>query len=92
MPRTARIVLPGTPHHVTHRGNRRADLFLNDSDREVYRIFLRDYFRKAGCRLWAYCWMTNHVHPLVVPCDDPAWVAEVKARSAMPRSSIAAIA
>ena len=39
MPRTARIVLPGTPHHVTHSGNRRADLFLNDSDREVYRIF-----------------------------------------------------
>ncbi|MFH1537670.1 MAG: hypothetical protein ABIH66_01835 [bacterium] len=27
MPQVARIVAPGLPHHVTHRGNRRADVF-----------------------------------------------------------------
>jgi len=29
MSRVARIVVPGFPHHVTQRGNRRADVFLD---------------------------------------------------------------
>ncbi|MFH0981453.1 MAG: transposase, partial [Planctomycetota bacterium] len=30
MPRVARIVLPGQPHHVTQRGNNRQDVFFVD--------------------------------------------------------------
>jgi len=38
----------------------------------VYLILLRDCLVKAGCRLHAYCLMTNHVHLLLTPSDDGA--------------------
>ncbi len=36
MARLARIVIPGLPHHVTQRGNRREAIFFEDGDHEVY--------------------------------------------------------
>jgi putative transposase len=33
MPRVARIVVPGWPHHVTQRGNNCQDVFFVDHDR-----------------------------------------------------------
>ena len=36
MPRLARIVFAGIPHHITQRGNRRADAFFDDADRTSY--------------------------------------------------------
>ena len=33
MPRSARIVIPDVPHHVTQRGNNRQDVFFTDDDR-----------------------------------------------------------
>jgi putative transposase len=33
MARLARIVIPGVPHHVTQRGNRRLPVFFSDDDR-----------------------------------------------------------
>jgi putative transposase len=67
MPRIARVVVPGLPHHVTQRGNRRADVFLCDRDRRRYLSVLADYKARHGLRLWAYCLMTNHVHFVAVP-------------------------
>ena len=32
MPRVARIVLEGQPHHITQRGNNRQDVFFVDGD------------------------------------------------------------
>jgi putative transposase len=32
MARRARLVIPGLPHHVTQRGNRRQQTFFNDED------------------------------------------------------------
>ena len=43
MPRLARIVVPGAPHHITQRGNNRQDVFFVDDDRKVYLGFLREY-------------------------------------------------
>ena len=37
MTRLARIVIPGLPHHVTQRGNRREQVFFSDAD---YRFYL----------------------------------------------------
>ena len=37
----ARVVIPGLPHHVTQRGNRREAIFFEDGDHEVY-LDLRD--------------------------------------------------
>jgi len=67
MSRVARVVAPGFPHHVTQCGNRRADIFETDADREAYLRFLKKYCDKRGLSVWAYCLMTNHVHLVVVP-------------------------
>ncbi len=35
MPRIARVIVPGSPHHVTHRGNNRQTTFFVDDDRDI---------------------------------------------------------
>ena len=67
MPRIARVVVPGAPHHVTQRGNRRADVFFTKADRHVYLRYLGAYCREHALEIIAYCLMTNHIHLVVVP-------------------------
>ena len=42
MARLARIVLPGIPHHVTQRGNRRERTFFEEGDYALYLDLLAD--------------------------------------------------
>jgi len=70
MSRVARTVIPGMAHHVTQRGNRRADIFLCDEDRKAYLRFLCKYGQKRGLAIWAYCLMSNHVHLVAVPTQE----------------------
>jgi putative transposase len=70
MPRTARIVIPGLPHHVTQRGNNRQDVFFVDDDRRVYLALLAEQAEKYGLGVLGYVLMTNHVHLLVVPSRE----------------------
>lgn len=70
MSRVARIVVPGFPHHITQRGNRQADVFNSDADREAYLRFLKEYGKRHGLDVWAYCLMTNHIHLVVVPARE----------------------
>jgi len=67
MPRIARVCAINYPHHVTQRGNNRADVFFEDEDRVFYLKTLGIYSKKYGLDIWAYCLMTNHVHILAVP-------------------------
>ena len=67
MPRLARIVVPGVPHHVTQRGNRRERVFFAPDDYRLYRTMLAEAARAAGTEVWAYCLMPNHVHLILVP-------------------------
>ena len=67
MTRLARIVVPGLPHHVTQRGNRREAIFFEDGDQEIYRDLLAEQTRRAGVAVWAYCLMPNHVHLILTP-------------------------
>ncbi|HUR39989.1 MAG TPA: transposase [Verrucomicrobiae bacterium] len=62
MPRIARPVFPGLPHHVTQRGNRQADIFLCNADRTQYLEWLKEYCAAAEVEMIAYCLMRNHVH------------------------------
>ena len=48
MARLPRIVLPGIPHHVTQRGNRRERTFFEDGDYELYLDLLADAAGRAG--------------------------------------------
>ena len=70
MARLSRIVIPGVPHHVTQRGNRRLPTFLRDCDYEAYLGFLGEGCAKTGTEVWAYCLMPNHVHLLLVPKNE----------------------
>lgn len=67
MSRLARIVVPGLPHHVTQRGNRRERVFFGDDDYALYRDLLAERCRKAAVACWAYCLMPNHVHLVLMP-------------------------
>ncbi len=67
MARMRRIVVEGVAHHVTHRGNRKHDIFVDDVDRKAYLQILRDRAKGAGLSVWAYVLMSNHVHLVCVP-------------------------
>jgi putative transposase len=67
MPRIARIVAAGFPHHITHRGNNRQEIFIVDGDHLVYLDILKKYCEKYGLDVYAYCLMTNHIHIVAVP-------------------------
>lgn len=67
MARMARLVVPGYPHHVTQRGNRRQKTFFSNDDYASYIKLLAATKSKAGVEVWAYCLMPNHIHLVVVP-------------------------
>jgi len=67
MPRVARVVFPGVPHHVTQRGNRREKVFFEEEDRKVYLAWLKEYTQKHEVEVVAYCLMTNHEHLIMIP-------------------------
>ncbi len=70
MPRLARIVLPGVPHHITQRGNNRQDVFFVDDDRRVYLALLHQHAERFGLQVVGYCLMTNHVHLIATPSSE----------------------
>ena len=69
MTRIARVVVPGLPHHVAQRGNRRERIFFADDDYALYRDWLAQSCRRFGVAVWAYCQMPNHVHLILTPQD-----------------------
>ena len=67
MARLARVVVPGYPHHVTQRGNRRQPTFFCDGDYGIYLDLMAQWCSAWAVEVWAYCLMPNHVHLIVVP-------------------------
>jgi len=72
MPRIARIIATGYPHHITQRGNNRSTVFFDDEDRQTYLKLLSGYAQKHHMQIWAYCLMSNHIHLLAVPDTETA--------------------
>jgi putative transposase len=73
MAASARTIVPGCPHHVTQRGNRRQKVFFCDDDYRAYRDLVAHWTRFHGVEVWCYCLMPNHVHLLAVPCSKDAF-------------------
>lgn len=65
MSRPLRIEYPGAVYHVTSRGNARQEVFLNDSDREIFIATLAWVVGRFGWICHAYCLMDNHFHLLI---------------------------
>jgi putative transposase len=67
MARQPRLVVPGQPHHITHRGNRRDAIFLRTEDRKAYLRMLRKFADSASVQINSYVLMPNHVHLVAIP-------------------------
>lgn len=82
MPRTARIILPHTPHHIVHRGHNRQSIFAQEGDYRYYLGALKMWKREFGVKLYAYCLMTNHVHLVLDPGPDDQAISALMKRVA----------
>src|SRR6266446_6867193 len=51
MARMARVVVPGLPHHVTQRGNRREPVFFGPDDYRLYRRLIATAASRADLGL-----------------------------------------
>jgi putative transposase len=71
MARRARMTVPGIPHHVTQRGNRRERIFLEPGDKALYLDLMSAQLRRHGVACWAYCLMPSRVHLILTPADKP---------------------
>jgi putative transposase len=70
MPRLARTVFAGVPHHITQRGNRRENVFFTEEDQSQYLEWLSHYCQRYRVDVLAYCLMTNHIHLVLVPSTE----------------------
>ena len=50
MARLARVVVPGVPHHVTQRGNRRQQTFFQEEDYAAYLALLGEWCGRCEVR------------------------------------------
>jgi putative transposase len=67
MARLARVVIPGMPHHITQRGNRRQATFFCEEDYAAYLELMGQWCKELDVEIWAYCLMPNHVHLIATP-------------------------
>ncbi len=65
MSRPLRIELAGGVYHVTSRGDRREDIYLNEIDRQQWLEILSQVCKRFNWRCHAYCQMSNHYHIVV---------------------------
>jgi putative transposase len=70
MPRAARIVIPGIPHHITQRGNHQNKIFPSSNFRLEYLGILKKQCDRAGLIVHGYCLMDNHVHIVATPTTE----------------------
>ena len=81
MARLARVVIPGMPHHVTQRGNRRQQTFFHDEDYEAYLKLMAEWCREEGVAIWCYCLMPNHIHLIAVPSLEQSLRRAIEGKS-----------
>jgi putative transposase len=69
MARPLRIEFPGGLYHVTSRGDRREDIYLNDADRQRWLELLGEVCTRHNWLCHAYCLMDNHFHIVIETVD-----------------------
>ena len=68
MARPIRLEFKGAVYHITARGNKRRDIFSDDTDRRKFLEVLRENVGRHGIKLTAFVLMGNHYHLL---CETP---------------------
>ena len=69
MTRPLRLDFPGALHHVTSRGDRREDIYLNNDDRRDWLDGLGNTCQRFNWVVHAFCQMSNHYHLLLETVD-----------------------
>ncbi len=69
MARPLRIELAGGVYHVTSRGDRREDIYLDIDDRREWLAILAQVCKRFNWKCHAWCQMSNHYH-IVVETPD----------------------
>jgi putative transposase len=70
VPRIARAIAIGFPHHIVQRGNNKETIFFEKEDKDRYISLLSKYANKWNSPILAYCLMDNHVHLLAKPKSE----------------------
>jgi putative transposase len=85
MSRKHRICFPGATYHITARGNRKADIFLEKEDYQKYLTIAEKVHSTHPITLHSYCLMPNHVHLLIETVESPIplFMKELQARYAI---------
>ena len=78
MPRIARVVAPGYPHHITQRGNNKQTVFDDKKDRIRYLELIKEHSIKYDLEILSYCLMKNHVHFIVIPKNKESFLTPVE--------------
>jgi REP element-mobilizing transposase RayT len=69
MSRPLRIEFPGALYHVTSRGNRREQIYSDETDRVAFLEVLANVCERFRWACYAYCLMSNHYHIMVETRD-----------------------
>ncbi len=69
MARPLRLEYAGALYHITSRGDRREDIYLDDEDRAAWIEVLTTTCERFNWVVHAYCQMSNHYHLLVETVD-----------------------
>ncbi len=65
MARPLRIEYPNAWYHVMNRGRRGENIFSDKTDFEIFLGILQESSELFGCRVAAFCLMSNHYHLLL---------------------------
>jgi len=79
MPRTARIIIPNSPHHILNRSNNKENIFLDDEDFIFFLRQIEKYKKKFGIKIYHYCIMPNHYHFILEPPNPKALIGFMQA-------------
>jgi putative transposase len=69
MSRPLRDLYKGAIYHITSRGNRRARIFVDDTDRHIWYHIFTETAARCNLQVYALCLMPNHYHFLVETPD-----------------------
>ncbi len=69
MSRPLRLEYTDALYHVTSRGDRREDIYDDETDREIFLSIFAEGIESFNWLCYAYCLMDNHYHLLVQTPD-----------------------
>jgi len=68
-----RIWYPGAKYHITCRGNKKKNIFLDKVDHLIYLDIIKEVKKRYDFLILTYCLMPNHVHLQIKTRDIEIW-------------------